>query len=290
MFLAGAAVMAIGSVLFFFSGDFYGNAIDSRARTFDDSSIAQSPSSKDFPAGMAQASDSPPSPFAGGSPSSNHTNEYWQLAEAADSGDGDAAYKLARTIANCSALPRTEEGLAEERERAMASISQASSEEELQVNESVAAHLSSRYERCSEFGWKDDAERAHWTRVAAELGNSRAQIEFVAEQLLYLENSGDLIRDPLAVEKWKADSRRFLMSALQSGEIDAAFQIAHAYQEGTVFDKSLSRAYSHYYVTALAHPGAFDHFLESVGSQLSAMQLAEAQERGERIYENCCMN
>lgn len=217
-------------------------------------------------------------------------DEYSRLRADAEAGSADAAYELLSTIRECNALPRSSEDLATEQRRIVSSISDATNKEELHLLEHMARELPEKHSRCTEFGWRDNAERAYWARMAAELGHSRAQLEFVAEQLFYLEESGEIIRDSLAVEQWKADSQRILLSALRAGETDAAYQIGHAYKEGTVFERDLSRAYAYFYVSARVHPGAFDHLLDEIGGQLPAAQLEQARNRGEQLYLGCCVN
>jgi TPR repeat protein len=128
-----------------------------------------------------------------------------------------------------------------------------------------------------------------WARLAAEAGVVEAQVAYpaLASQELTPEV---MARDTRRVERYKADSMRFLKRAASAGSVDALNELAHSYQQGviTAADPVLSYAY----MSAAERSGLVSsagRLLSAWGQQLSPEQRSRAGVLSNQIYQECCL-
>ena len=139
----------------------------------------------------------------------------------------------------------------------------------------------------SEADWKDSARLL---KLAAELGNERAQLTF-AQRLVGLGREPDEIaanRDELLASQEKA--RQYLNTLAERGNVDGMWFLGESMRTGEASEPNLMMAYAYKYAVARVggYPYTIDAELSRLESQISPADQAKARDYADRLIERCC--
>ena len=110
-------------------------------------------------------------------------------------------------------------------------------------DKSVHANDDSTGPDCRGVSEKDMSDSTRYLKRAAEAGDDRAVYQYASGVPLAYMNQADLIKHPETVLEWRADSMRYLTSAIESGSTDALLALSRAYEQGTLGEQNPVLAY-----------------------------------------------
>jgi TPR repeat protein len=140
----------------------------------------------------------------------------------------------------------------------------------------------------SEADWKD---AANLLKMAAELGNERAQLTF-AQRLM-----GGLAREPFEIatdrdERTAAHerARQYLSTLAERGNVDGMWILSESLRLGEISPPDLTMAYAYKYAVARAggYPYTIDNELSRLESQLSPAEQQKGRDFADRLIQRCC--
>lgn len=139
----------------------------------------------------------------------------------------------------------------------------------------------------SEADWKD---AARLLKLAAEMGNERAQLTF-AQRLLGVGRDPDELaanREELAASHEKA--RQYLNTLAERGNVDGMWFLGESMRTGDASEPNLMMAYAYKYAVARAggYPYTIDSELARLESQISPADQAKARDFADRLIARCC--
>ena len=139
----------------------------------------------------------------------------------------------------------------------------------------------------SEADWKD---AAHLLKLAAELGNERAQLTF-AQRLVGVGRDPDELagnREELIASQEKA--RQYLNTLAERGNVDGMWFLGESMRTGETSEPNLMMAYAYKYAVARAggYPYTIDSELTRLESQISPADQAKARDFADRLIQRCC--
>lgn len=129
-------------------------------------------------------------------------------------------------------------------------------------------------------------ERMHFLSMAANAGNTHAQIDF------FMEGPNGKSQDQAgdeAMQKWKAEALGYLTAAGQHGDAFALGLLANAYDSGTIVNPDAQTSLA--YAVANAQARRITVPLDSLRSryaQLSQGDFDAAVQRGTQMSAGCC--
>lgn len=139
----------------------------------------------------------------------------------------------------------------------------------------------------SEADWKDSARLL---KLAAELGNERAQLTF-AQRLVGVGRDPDELaanREELVASQEKA--RQYLNALAERGNVDGMWFLGESMRTGEASEPNPMMAYAYKYAVARAggYPYTIDSELTRLESQLSPADQAKARDFADRLIARCC--
>jgi len=139
----------------------------------------------------------------------------------------------------------------------------------------------------TEADWKDAAQLM---KLAAELGNERAQLTF-AQRLVGLGRDPDEVaatREELAQANDKA--HQYLYSLAERGNVDGMWFLGESLRIGDLAEQDLVMAYAYKYAVARAGGYAFtiDSELMRLEAQISPADQARARDFADKLITRCC--
>lgn len=148
---------------------------------------------------------------------------------------------------------------------------------------------SSAYAECWGLDTAEYAARGEWLALSARQGNLAAQLLYSADPQTILGNEADMLRDPDALTRYKAQATRYLEVAASQGSFDALLRLANAYRAGVLVPEDFVRSYAHYAAAREISPDLVPiRQMEWVAEQLTPAQRASALNQGRSIRETCC--
>jgi len=139
----------------------------------------------------------------------------------------------------------------------------------------------------TEADWKDAAALM---KLAAELGNERAQLTF-AQRLVGLGREPDEVaatREELAQANDRA--RQYLYSLAERGNVDGMWFLGESLRIGDLAEQDLVMAYAYKYAVARAGGYAFtiDSELMRLEAQISPADQVRARDFADKLVTRCC--
>jgi hypothetical protein len=207
---------------------------------------------------------------------------YSELAAAANAGNADAAYELYRGTSACSDVPQTAEDL----EGHLESMQSAMAPDEYA---SAKSFLSERFNGCGALSIAQRQSWREWLKRAATLGSHDAALAYIGAPPERNE-PGDYWQ---AMKEYKNLGNELLQRELASGNPEALLVASSTYGRGFLYprDEIQEYAYLHAYLLATgAKEGSLFDIAVNKQDGLTAEQLRNASELGNKIYQKCCRN
>lgn len=229
-----------------------------------------------------------------------------RLRELADAGNVDAQLELTNRLHVCTAFAQRQAEQADERDRK----STAGDEDDRRLTESSRAIRVKNAQRridmngaartaCEKLpadlkaSWLDSLERA------AQSGNAAAMRSYAILAIEQYDSVNAIVADVDNAIAGRDKARAYLLEALRRGDAESLAELADAYSEQTsgkpqLFAADPAQSYVYAYAGSLTRglpPIRYNNFewiLSESAKSLDAHQLADAQARGRRIYEQCC--
>jgi hypothetical protein len=128
-----------------------------------------------------------------------------------------------------------------------------------------------------------------FARQAADTGIVEAQETYYLHALNFVQNSGIAMRNPAAAATYKADSLRFLSSAVAQGSGKAASTLSALYYDGSVVEQDKVLAYVYYRLAAQGSTSTIVNAeLARRQSELTPAQLSLANGHVANMRGQCC--
>jgi hypothetical protein len=140
----------------------------------------------------------------------------------------------------------------------------------------------------SEADWKNSAQLL---KMAAEMGNERAQLTY-AQRLI-----GGLGRDPFEIATDRDErsaeterARQYLSGLAERGNVDGMWILSESLRLGEISPPDLTMAYAYKYAVARAggYPYTIDNELSQLERQLSPADQQRARAFGDQLILRCC--
>lgn len=142
---------------------------------------------------------------------------------------------------------------------------------------------------CAGVGPDDLAERHRWLEVAAGRGLPDAALLYLSDGSPVLTSAGAAFRNPEELVRVKGQGARFLQAAAQRCHLDALFQLADAYSEGTWVSANATLATAFFAVGArLSGDSESDPLQGSHASAMPPAERARIEQVAQRIYMRYC--
>jgi hypothetical protein len=205
------------------------------------------------------------------------SNNYSALEKLANEGSVAAARALYRGTSACEKVPDTNENLQSLLKRLIPSAPLTDNDRE------KIKYLTSQFNRCSPLTYDQRSSSTKWLETAARLGDADAQLDFLSRPPA--EGDSDYW---LNLEKYQETSESYLSSGLKSKDPTALLAISNAYsQKGRIRgapDRVLQLAYMSAYFKALGEHSKDSELLIQLGMNLTPLELHQAEEISETIY------
>lgn len=142
---------------------------------------------------------------------------------------------------------------------------------------------------CRSLGADDYAQAAEWLGLAAEQGSLGAQLLYASSPETIVGDASEMLRNPAAVAAYKESAASYLRTAAARGSIDALNTLGNAYMNGIMVDQDLTSAYAYFLTINRVDPEQISRRkIDAFENQLSPSQIAEATQKSEKIYNECC--
>ena len=143
---------------------------------------------------------------------------------------------------------------------------------------------------CTGVGPEDWKDAARLLKMAAEMGNERAQLTY-AQRMVGVGREPDELapnREDLAAVHEKA--RQYLNTLAERGNVDGMWFLGESMRLGEISEPNLTMAYAYKYAVARAggYPYTIDAELTRLESQLSAAEQAKARDFANQLIARCC--
>lgn len=210
--------------------------------------------------------------------SESFAKDYESMKEKAKH-DAAYAYALALKLMECQRLENSYE--------AVADVSSAPDVGE-KTTDAMMGSVEKSFDRCKGLSTDQMASYADLLDFAAKSGVVEAQLNY-STILAGTINTQNAISDPEKIIEYKRKSIEYLNRAAATGDSRALLNLGLAYGDGILLDKNPKAAYSYLYAYGRSNPGKnVSGLLAQVESQLTAGQIASAQQEGEALYSRCC--
>jgi hypothetical protein len=219
----------------------------------------------------------------------------------AEEGDADAAVELSWRLSACTerALRRSDESAEGDRRMIEDDKSDDRLSDELRAarKENVQRRIDERIQLrrdCRALpadlrdGWLE------WIDRAAQAGNTAAMRGYARMAIGEYYSASDVRADIDEAIERRDKARAYLAEALRRGDADALVDLANAYSPSghpTIYPDEPSEAYAYAYASTLAGLSRgrwVDDLMERAARSLDGKQLAAAEAKGRRLYEQCC--
>jgi len=199
-----------------------------------------------------------------------------ELVPRAEAGDAQAAYQLFVKINDCKGAL---EGAA--------SAQQTTDEAVQAVQKAWLADTLKKLEDCE--GLTDEliGSRAKWLTMAADNGDSLAQLTYAASSDLIVGGASQMLSNPRAVEDYRTKSLRFLTALADRGDVSAILQLSTAYRVGILVPQDRVRAYAYAYLANLISGASID-IVHALGAKLTNEQRLEGEHLAISLHRRCC--
>jgi hypothetical protein len=142
---------------------------------------------------------------------------------------------------------------------------------------------------------------AHWLDPldrAAQAGDTEAMREYASLAIADYDSVQSIVADIDTALARRDKARAYLLQALQLGDPGSLSELAGAYfvsnTTPSLFDADPFQAYAYAYAATLTgtslNRASLDWIMSQSAQSLNAGQLIDAQNQGQRIYEQCCSN
>lgn len=199
-----------------------------------------------------------------------------ELAPRAEAGDALAAHQLFIKINDCKwAMDASTEARATADEATQAA-------EKARLSEALA-----RLESCEGITQDLIDSRAKWLTMAADNGDTLAQLTYASSSSLILGGAAQMMANPRAVEDFKRKSLNFLMPLAERGNVSAILQLCNAYETGVLVPEDRVRAFAYAYLANLI-TGRSQNLVEVIGRNLTVEQQQQGQQIAISLHRRCC--
>ena len=143
---------------------------------------------------------------------------------------------------------------------------------------------------CSGIGEEDWKDSARLLKLAAELGNERAQLTY-AQRMIGLGREPDELassrEETVAVHE---KARQYLNTLAERGNVDGMWFLGESLRAGEISEPNPTMAYAYKYAVALAggYPYTIDSELTRLESQLSPAEQAKGRDFATQLIARCC--
>jgi TPR repeat protein len=143
---------------------------------------------------------------------------------------------------------------------------------------------------CAGISSADWDEAPRLLKLAADLGNERAQLAYARKEPLEGKSVDDFLQRPEELAEFKANANRYLVSASEAGNLDAMWFLSEALRTGDLMAKNLAAAYQYKYAIYRAggYPQSITTEISNLESQMSPAEVKAAQDNAERFLVRCC--
>ena len=143
---------------------------------------------------------------------------------------------------------------------------------------------------CSGVGEADWADAARLLKLAAELGNERAQLTY-AQRLVGLgREPAELAANREEMTAVHEKARQYLNTLAERGNVDGMWFLSESLRLGEISEPNPTMAYAYKYAVARAggYPYTIDSELAQLESQLSPAEQAKARDFANQLIARCC--
>jgi hypothetical protein len=143
---------------------------------------------------------------------------------------------------------------------------------------------------CAGITEKDWADAARLLKLAADLGNERAQLAYARKEPLSDKKLEDFVQKPEELVEFRNNANRYLLAASEAGNLDAMWFLSESLRTGDLMEANLAAAYQYKY--AISRAGGYPHTINAelarLESQLTPEQVAAARESADKFLARCC--
>lgn len=230
-----------------------------------------------------------------------------RLRELADAGNVDAQFQLTVRLYVCTPVAQRQSEASDERDRktmaedanderwteAQRATRRRVQQQRLDLNaaeragcEKIAADLRAN--------WLDPLERA------ARSGSTAAMRLYAKWAIEQYDSVNAVVADVDNAILRRDKARAYLLEAVRRGDAEGLADLARAYSDGSgreprLFAADPFQSYLYAYAGSLSHGlapvqyGNLEALMDESAKSLDARRLADAQARGRRLYEQCCV-
>lgn len=211
-------------------------------------------------------------------PQGNAVAAFNRLRPHAEAGDAEAALAIYLKLLECKKA--LEEDLSEETIEMYEQMGAASS---------LLATSMAKLEDC-EGVEKLSIDADQWLVQAAEAGVEEAQLLYAADPTPILGDAKDMLRDPVAVQRYRSKSMDYLTALATRGNVEGMLALARSFDSGVLTDRDISKSYAYYKAASLAFPGILSpDFIYSMSQKISPEDRAEAERMASAVHRQCCV-
>jgi hypothetical protein len=160
----------------------------------------------------------------------------------------------------------------------------------LQAHPAPPSDLRPNLQDCAGITEKEWADAPRLLKLAADLGNERAQLAYARKQPLDEKKLEDFLQNPEELVEFRNNANRYLLAASEAGNLDAMWFLSESLRTGDLMAQNLAAAYQYKY--AISRAGGYPHTinaeLANLESQLTPAQVATARENADRFLARCC--
>ncbi|WP_435014392.1 tetratricopeptide repeat protein [Xanthomonas arboricola] len=160
------------------------------------------------------------------------------------------------------------------------------------INSSKSSNLPSdaeAFEQCKDLPTDYYATAGDWLQLAAEQGSVPAQLLYASDPAAVVGDPSNMLRDPVAVQRYKDKALTYLNQAVDSGSVDAVLRLANTYKNGILVKQDAGTSYAYYEAARMASPATVPtRTMEDLAQGLSSREMANSAQKGREIYERCC--
>jgi hypothetical protein len=143
---------------------------------------------------------------------------------------------------------------------------------------------------CTGVSEADWADAPRLLKLAAELGNERAQLTY-AQRLIGLgREPAELAPNREEMVAVQEKARQYLNTLAERGNVDGMWFLSESMRLGEISEPNLTMAYAYKYAVARAggYPYTIDSELAQLESQLSPAEQAKARDFANQLIARCC--
>lgn len=215
-------------------------------------------------------------------PDSRYAEIIATLKDAAEKGNPDAAYAIARMLVDCKELfVNNDQRLAGGNKPAEPNLSPENKAIIDRMEAGIMEDDTRRLEKCDGITLNDLSRSTDWMQRAADAGLAEARADYGLYAFEGM-SMADAIREPEKIIAIKQNYVRYSDEAMATGSISAFLRTANDYSAGSYRPQDYVLAYAYYYAVSLANP-AFSNstLLSHYASRLTPEQLVAAQRQGQ---------